>query len=320
LRLEHTTFRGRRCLITGGAGFIGSALARRLAALNCELIILDNLSTGKIDNLRSVASSLRVIEGDVRDEKLAERLVAEVDYVFHLAAIPSVPRSVENPQATLETNVKGTLTLLEAAKKTKVKRIIFASSSSVYGNDPAPAKVEDRVGEPLSPYAVSKRAAESLGICFTKLFEVPFVSLRFFNVFGPRQDPMGQYAAVIPLFITKMLAEKSPVIHGDGEQTRDFTFVENVVDANLLAATHDQAIGEIFNVGCGNGTTINELYQILSRLAEREMVPRRIASRQGDVRHSIAQIQKIVERLGYSPQVSVEDGLRQTVAWFKEQR
>lgn len=307
-----------RCVVTGGAGFIGSNLVRRLISCAREVVVLDNLSTGHIKNLNGLESQIEFIQGDVRDASLLNKLFKGAEFVFHQAALPSVPRSIQDPITSNASNVDGTLNVLVAAKNAKVKRLILAGSSSVYGNTTALRKEEDMPTDPLSPYAVTKIAGELYGRMFTRLFGLETVTLRYFNVFGPCQDPDSQYAAVIPRFIMKMSRGEQPEIYGDGEQSRDFTYVENVVEANILAATVEGVAGEVFNIGCGERHTLNELVGILNHLLETKIEPKYGQQRPGDVQHSTASIEKARAMLGYKPLFSFYKGLRKTIEWFSE--
>lgn len=305
-----------RCVVTGGAGFIGSNLVRRLVGCADEVVVLDNLSTGRIENLKGLESRVEFVQGDVRDAGLLNRLFKGAEVVFHQAALPSVPRSIQDPIASNASNVDGTLNVLVAAREAKVRRVILAGSSSVYGNTAALPKVEDMPTNPLSPYAVTKLVGELYGRVFTHVYGLETVTLRYFNVFGPRQDPNSQYAAVIPKFIMKMSRGEQPEIYGDGEQSRDFTYVENVVEANILAATVEGVAGEVFNIGCGERHTLNELVEKLNYLLGTTIEPKYGPPRPGDVRHSMASIEKATTLLGYRPLVSFDEGLRRTVEWF----
>ncbi len=301
-------------LVTGGAGFIGSHIVERLVEMGEPVRILDNFSTGKRENLAGVLDRIEIVEGDLRDPEAVRRAVTGVRTVFHQAAVPSVPRSIADPETTMDVNVMGTLNLLQAARDAGCKRIVFASSSSVYGNTPVLPKTETMTPSPLSPYAVSKLTGEHLCSVFTHVFGLETVSLRYFNVFGPRQDPHSQYAAVIPKFVQALKTGDEPTIFGDGEQSRDFTYVANVVDANLRAATADGVAGRVFNVASGRAVSINTL---LATIAERmgvEARPRYCPPRPGDVRDSLADIAAARECLGYQVSVPFEDGIAQTVA------
>jgi UDP-glucose 4-epimerase len=306
-------------LVTGGAGFIGSNLVERLVAQGERVRVLDNFSTGTYANLSPWLDRIELIAGDIRDPETVCRAMAGVAYVLHQAALPSVPRSVADPMASHEANVTGTLNVLMAARHAGVNRVVYASSSSVYGNSPELPKREEMPTNPLSPYAVSKLAGENYCRAFYQVYGLETVCLRYFNVFGPRQDPNSQYAAVIPKFVTAMLDGGQPVIYGDGTQSRDFTYVDNVVAANLLAcrAPAGEAAGEVFNVACGERTTLLELVAGLERALGKEATPEFAPPRPGDVKHSLAAIDRARERLGYRPRVSFERGLAHTVAFFQ---
>lgn len=304
-------------LVTGGAGFIGSHISERLLELGHEVRILDNFSTGRRENLSSFEDAIEVVEGDIRDASCVERAVKGVEVVFHEAALASVPRSVADPVTSNEVNVTGTLNLLVASRDAGVRRFVYASSSSVYGNSPEQPKRESMVPSPESPYAVSKLAAENYCRVFSSLYGFECVSLRYFNVFGPRQDPGSQYSAVVPLFVTALFEGRPPVIYGDGEQSRDFTYVANVVDANLLAMSAEGAAGEAFNIACGGTCTVNELFSRLQADAGTSLTAEYVDPRPGDVKHSFADISKAERLLGLAPVVSVEDGLTLTVDSYR---
>jgi nucleoside-diphosphate-sugar epimerase len=303
-------------LVTGGAGFIGSNMVERLVQQGERVRVLDDFSTGKRENLAPWLDRIELIEGDIRDPEAVRRAMQGADYVLHQAALPSVPRSVADPVSTHQVNATGTLNVLLAARDAGVKRLVYASSSSVYGNSPELPKREDMPTHPLSPYAASKLAGENYCRAFWQVFGLETVCLRYFNVFGLRQDPASQYAAVIPRFITAMLDGRHPVIYGDGTQSRDFTYVENVVQANLLACHAEEVAGEVFNVACGERFTlldlVRELEEVMGKKAEPEFAP----PRPGDVKHSLAAIGKAGERLGYVPAARFEEGIRHTVASF----
>jgi UDP-glucose 4-epimerase len=306
-----------RYLITGGAGFIGANLAHALAARGESVRILDDFSTGRAENLRGVEDRIEILRGDIRDPAVVARAVQGVEVVLHQAALNSNPRSIKEPGPTNAVNVTGTLLLLEAARAAGVRRVVYASSSSVYGDTPGLPKTEDMPLSPKAPYGVSKLAAECYCRVFTQVYRLETVSLRYFNVFGPRQHPDSEYAAVIPRFLRRMLAGKRPVIFGDGEQSRDFTAVENVVAANLAAAEAARGIGEAFNIACGQTSTLNQLVSWLNQLLGTDLPPLYEAPRPADIRHSYASIQKAGILLGYRPTLEVEEGLRRTVEWFK---
>lgn len=308
-------------VVTGGAGFIGSNLAEHLLGLGYRVIVVDNLSTGRAQNLsgwsEKAAGQFRFLQMDINETDRLRREFEGVSCVFHLAAIPSVARSIENPAATQTANINGTLSVLTAARDAGVKRVVAASSSSIYGDDANLPKQEDRTGRCLSPYALSKFVTEEYCRLFYKLYGLETVALRYFNVFGPRQDPNSHYAAVIPRFATLLLSGRQPTIFGDGEQSRDFTFVANVIQANLKAATAPNVAGEAFNIGCGTRTSLNELFEKLSRIVGCPIQPRYEPARKGDVRHSLADVRKAGRMLGYSPDITLEEGLQRVVDWYR---
>jgi len=307
-------------LVTGAAGFIGSNLAESLLAAGESLVLLDNFSTGKRENIAPFEQA-RVIEGSIADLQTCREAVQGVDYVLHQAALPSVPRSIEDPIASNDTNVAGTLNLLVAARDAGVKRFVYAGSSSVYGNSPTLPKVETMPTNPLSPYAIQKLTAEQYCKTFHDLFGLETIVLRYFNVFGPRQDPQSQYSAVIPKFINAMLADESPVINGDGEHSRDFTYIDNVVHANRLACeAPDVAAGEVYNCACGERLSLNELAGTIKEISGANAEVTHGSARPGDVEHSLANIDKARKRLGYAPRVSVREGLEKTVEWYRQRR
>ena len=310
----------RKIVVTGGAGFIGSALARALVARGDDVWVLDNFSTGKRENLREVASQLTVLEGDILDAALLDRVFAGADVVFHEAAIPSVPRSLAAPLPSHNANATGTLNVLEAARRCQVRRVVYAGSSSAYGEPPSLPVVETMAPAPLSPYAVSKLAGEHYLRVYARVFGVQTVTLRYFNVFGPRQDPNSQYAAVIPRFITAALDGGSPTVYGDGEQSRDFCFIDNVVEANLRAADAEGASGKVFNIACGTGTSLNRVLTLLGESLGRPVAANYEPGRAGDVRHSLADISQAKTVLGYTASIDFVAGLAKTLAWFQQQR
>jgi UDP-glucose 4-epimerase len=308
-------------LVTGGAGFIGSNLVEALLKRGEQVRLFDNFSSGKRENIAPFVDRAEVIEGDLTDRDSLKTALRGVDIVFHQAAIPSVPRSVKDPLESNESNVTGTLNLLVAARDAGVKRLIYASSSSVYGEQaPEEAKVESMTPQPISPYGVAKLTAELYCQVFYKVYGLETVSLRYFNVFGPRQDPASDYAAVIPRFITAFLRGEAPIIYGDGEQTRDFTYVGNVVAGNLAAAhcPAEGVAGEVFNLALGGQTSLNELGDILQELIGAQLAPRYADPRPGDIKHSRAGIEKIQRAMGYAPEISVGEGLEKTVAWYRQ--
>ena len=303
-------------LVTGGAGFIGSHIVESLVNQQQDVRVLDNFLTGKRENIADFIGGIDLIEGDIRDFKTCEKALDGVDFVLHQAALPSVPRSIEDPILTNEINVSGTLNLLVASKNAKAKRFVFASSSSVYGDDPILPKEEGMEGIPLSPYAVSKIVGEKYCQVFSQNYNLDTVSLRYFNVFGPRQDPDSQYSAVIPIFITKIKEGVSPTIFGDGEQSRDFTFVRNVVEANLLALEAHNVSGEIINIACGDSITVNTLFKKIRDFHKKDIDPVYDTPRPGDILHSFADITKANKLLGYETTVSFDAGLEETILWF----
>jgi nucleoside-diphosphate-sugar epimerase len=306
----------KRYLVTGGAGFIGSNLVEELLRRGQCVRVLDNFSTGKRENLASWKRDIEVMEGDVRSYHIVHEAMRGVDYVLHQAALPSVPRSIADPITTHEVNTNGTLNVLNAAKDLGVKKVVFASSSSIYGNSEELPKHEGMMPNPLSPYAVSKLTGEKYMQVFHLLYGLETVALRYFNVFGPRQDPSSQYAAVIPRFITSMRDGLRPVIFGDGEQSRDFTFVANVVDANLRACAVEGIGGEVMNTACHERITLNGLVRDINALLGSEVAPVHDPPRLGDVRHSFAAIDHARRILGYEPIVPFIDGLKMTVDYF----
>ena len=304
-------------LVTGGAGFIGSNIASELVRRGESVRIIDDFSTGKRENLDEILDRVEFIEGDISDAELIRQTVSGVDYVLHQAAIPSVERSVKDPAGTNKANVDGTLSLLIASRDAGVKRVVFASSSSVYGDSPTLPKTEDMPPDPLSPYAASKLIGEYYCMIFQKLFGLETICLRYFNVFGPRQDPASQYAAVIPLFITAVASDHQPVIYGDGLQSRDFTFVDNVVDANVLACSApEEATGHVYNIAWGERFTLLDLLDELGRILNKKPRPVFEPPRPGDVKHSLADVSRARKDLAFEPKVSFPEGLRRTVAWF----
>jgi len=303
-------------LVTGGAGFIGSNIVRTLLAMGERVRLLDDFSTGRRKNVKDLAGA-DLIEGSLLDESCLEEALCDIDYVLHQAAIPSVPRSVKDPVKSNESNVTGTVKLLEAAGRAKVKKFVYAASSSAYGDTEVLPKEESMPGNPLSPYAVSKYTGELYVRVFANIYGIPTVSLRYFNIFGPFQDPASEYAAVIPRFILKMLRGENPVIYGDGEQSRDFTYIENAVKANLLACESEKVgLGEVINVGCGANFNLNQLAAYLNEIMGASIEPVYDEPRPGDVKHSLADIKKAKELLGYRIKVDFKEGLKRTVNWF----
>jgi nucleoside-diphosphate-sugar epimerase len=302
-------------LVTGGAGFIGSHIVEGLLREGHNVRTIDNIATGKDEN---VARGAELIRGDIRKPEVVKEAVSGVQCIMHQAALPSVQRSIKDPVMSNEVNVSGTLNLLCAARDCGAERFVFASSSSVYGNIPKLPKREDMKPEPVSPYAITKLVGECYCRAFHDIYGLKTVSLRYFNVFGPRQDPLSEYSAVIPKFINLIKTGGKPVIYGDGEQSRDFTYVKNVVKANLLAMKAGNVGGEVFNVACGERFTLNELVAKLNSIMGKDVRPEYGEERKGDVRHSLADISKARERLGYEPEWDFESGLRETVRWFSD--
>ncbi len=309
-------------LVTGAAGFIGSSLARALVAQGHKVRGFDNLSTGNIANLDDVMNSIEFQNDDLRDAAAVNAACKGIDYIFHEAALPSVPRSVTDPMGTHESNVTGTLNLLMAARDAGVKRLVFAGSSSAYGDQPTLPKHEDMMPGPISPYAASKVACEMYLETFYRCFGLETVTLRYFNVFGPHQDASSQYSGVLAKFITSMLDGQCPTIFGDGEQSRDFTFIENVVKGNMQVcfAPAEKVCGKVFNVATGSTITLNRTYAVLQKLIGFNGSPEYLPDRAGDIKHSYADISRAHEAFGYQTSVDFEEGLRRTIAWYQEQR
>ena len=303
----------RHVLVTGGAGFIGSNLVRALLVRGDTVRVLDNFSTGQRGNLAELADDVEVVEGDLRSYERVHAAVRGVELVFHQGALPSVPRSVQDPLTTTAVNVEGTLNVLLAARDEGVRRVVNASSSSVYGNGGELPRVESQPADPISPYAVAKLAAERFCTSFSRVYPIESVSLRYFNVFGPRQDPTSQYAAVVPRFVDAVLEGRPVTVHGDGEQSRDFTYIANVVEANLLAGDATDVNGRILNVATGGSETVNALADTIGRLLELPVVKTYEESRTADVRASWADISAARQLLGYEPRVGLEEGLRLTI-------
>ena len=307
----------RKVLVTGGAGFIGSSLARVMVARGTAVRVLDNLSSGKRSNLEDIQAGIELIEGDILDPATMSRAAEGVEVIFHQAAIPSVPRSLAAPVPSHEANASGTLRVLEAARAGGVRRVVYAGSSSAYGDTAVLPKVETMTPAPLSPYAVSKLAGEHYCQVYARTMGVETVVLRYFNVFGPRQDPASQYAAVIPRFVTAALAGREPVVFGDGKQSRDFCFIDNVIEANLLAADAPGGVGRVFNIACGAATELNGVLSLLGEMLGRKVSARYEPGRSGDVKHSLADIALAAAHLGYRPKVMFAEGLRRTLEWFQ---
>jgi nucleoside-diphosphate-sugar epimerase len=306
-----------KCLVTGGAGFIGSHIAEALAKRGDKVRVLDNLTTGTKDNLASVNDQIEFIQGDLRDKRDVARAVEGVDYVFHQAALRSVERSIHDPSASNEVNVNGTLQLLMGAREAKVRRLVYASSSSVYGDNKTFPQIETMRPSPLSPYAVSKLTGENYSIVFSKTFGLETVSLRYFNVFGPRQHPESQYAAVIPKFMESAFRGEPLEVHWDGRQSRDFTYIDNVVQANFLAATTPGVASEFFNIACGESYSLLQIIRELEKLVGRPLNRQHHPQRAGDVRKTWADIRKAKRLLRYLPRIGLGEGLRRTWEWYK---
>jgi UDP-glucose 4-epimerase len=303
-------------LVTGGAGFVGSYLVRFLLDRGERVRVLDNFSTGKRENLDEVAADVELVEGDLNDAEAVAKAVRDMEFVLHEAAIPSVPRSVENPIESHEANASGTLVLLQAARNAGVGRLVYASSSSVYGANPELPKVESMRTEPLSPYAVAKLAAEHYCMVFHKLYGLETVALRYFNVFGPRQDPNSPYSGVVSRFIDAIISDTAPTIHGDGEQTRDFTYVDNVARANFAACHETAAAGGVYNIGCQKRISVNDLWNTMAELTGSHLEPKREPARSGDVPHSLADISAARRDLGLDPKIGVREGLEKTLSFY----
>jgi nucleoside-diphosphate-sugar epimerase len=305
-------------LVTGGAGFVGSSIAEALLAAGDSVRILDDFSSGRRENVQSLPGRYELIEGTIVDPETVTRAMRGVEVVFHEAAIPSVLRSVEEPQASMLAGVQGTTVVLDAARRAGVRRVVFAASSSAYGETPTLPKVETMLPQPLSPYAVSKLTCEQLMRVFASLYGMETVSLRYFNIFGPRQDPKSEYAAVVPKFVTAALRNERPVVFGDGEQTRDFCFIENAVRANLLAATSSRKLGgQVVNIACGERISLNKLLEYLRGLTGAALEADHRPGRPGDVRDSLADVSAARELLGYEPSVDVREGLKRTLEAFR---
>ena len=305
-------------LLTGGAGFIGSNICRRLLNQGCFVRVIDNLLTGKKANLAGIIERIEFIEADMGDYELAREAMKDVDVVLHQGALPSVPRSVDDPAATHKHCLDATFTLLLAARDMGIKRFVYASSSSAYGDTATLPKIETMPAAPLSPYAAAKVAGEYYCSVFYSVFGLETVSLRYFNIFGPFQDPTSQYAAAIPAFVTAILKDSPATVFGDGEQSRDFTYVDNVVEANLLAARAKKLQGEVVNIACGQRVTVNETIKIINELLGKNIEPIYAPPRPGDVRHSLADIKLAEKIIGYKPTVPFREGLEKSIVWYRE--
>jgi nucleoside-diphosphate-sugar epimerase len=305
-------------LVTGGAGFIGSNICKRLVAEGCFVRVVDNLLTGKRSNLAQVMDKIEFVEADMGDPEVARSVVKGIDVVLHEGALPSVPRSVDEPHLTHQHCVDATFTMLLAARDAGVKRFVYAASSSAYGDTPALPKVETMRPDPLSPYAVGKLVGEYYCSVFSKVFGLETVSLRYFNVFGPQQDPTSQYAAAIPAFVTAILRDTPPTIYGDGEQSRDFTYIDNIVHANLLAARAKKTAGEVINVACGEAVTVNAIIGMINQLLGKSVKPNYAPARAGDVKHSLADIAAARELIGFEPVILFREGLERSIDWYRK--
>jgi len=308
-------------LVTGGAGFIGSNIADELIRQGAKIVILDNLVTGFRENLEEITGDFEFIEGDLNDDEKVKRALEGIETIFHQAALPSVPRSIDNPLETHHACVTGTFNLLLKAKENKVRRVIYAASSSAYGDKEVLPKVETMLPEPLSPYAAAKLMGEYYCQVFYKVYGLETICLRYFNVFGPRQNPSSQYSGVISRFVDALMTDKTPVIYGDGETSRDFTYISNVVDANIKAAQTNKGIGEVMNAANGERTSLNELLEVLKKITDKELVTAEYQpERRGDVKHSQADNTRAVELLGYENLIGLEEGLQNTIDWWKTSR
>jgi nucleoside-diphosphate-sugar epimerase len=305
-------------LVTGGAGFIGSNICRRLVSQGCFVRVVDNLLTGKKSNLADILDKIEFIEADMGDAEVAHSAMKDVNVVLHQGALPSVPRSVDDPAATHKHCVDATFTLLLAARDAGIKRFVYASSSSAYGDTPTLPKVETMPPMPLSPYAVGKLAGEYYCSVFYSVFGLETISLRYFNVFGPYQDPTSQYAAAIPAFVTAILKDEPPTVYGDGEQSRDFTYIDNVVGANLLAARAEHTAGQVINVACGQAVTVNAIIDMINDSVGKNIKPIYTDPRPGDVKHSLADITLAEKLIAYKPKVPFKQGLQKAIDWYRE--
>jgi nucleoside-diphosphate-sugar epimerase len=305
-------------LVTGGAGFIGSNICKKLVSQRCFVRVVDNLLTGKKSNLAGFIDKVEFIQADMGNEDVARSAMKDIDFCLHQGALPSVPRSVDNPAATHQHCLNATFTLLLAARDAGVKRFVYASSSSAYGDTPTLPKIETMQPQPLSPYAAAKLAGEYYAKVFYEVFGLETISLRYFNVFGPHQDPTSQYAAAIPAFVTAILKDEQPTVYGDGKQSRDFTYVDNVVEANLLAAGAKKTSGEVINIACGQAVTVNETIRLINELVGKNIKPIYTDPRPGDVKHSLADIVLAKKTIGYKPTVLFREGLQKAIGWYRD--
>jgi len=309
--------KNKKALVTGGAGFIGSHIVDALVSSGCKVTVLDDLSTGRLSNLEHLKDNITFYKGDIRDRKALDTAVKDCEVIFHQAAVVSVPQTVEDPVGSAMVNEVGTLSLLESARKNNVKRVVLASSCAVYGDDPQLPKRETMVSKPLSPYAVQKLTGEYYARLYTDLYGLETVCLRYFNVFGPRQDPTSPYSGVISIFMSKAVSKEAPVIYGDGKQYRDFVFVNDVISANLLAASVDEASGKILNIGTGKYVAIDSLWEMACHLCSLNIKPEYKTPRDGDIVESVANINQAKTVLGFNPKYSFEEGLKVTFDWYK---
>ncbi len=305
-------------LVTGGAGFIGSNICKKLVSQGCFVRVVDNLLTGKRSNLADIIDKIEFIEADMGNENIARSALKDIDFCLHQGALPSVPRSVDDPSATHKHCLDATFTLLLAARDAGIKRFVYASSSSAYGDMPTLPKVESMYPQPLSPYAAAKLAGEYYAQVFYKVFGLETISLRYFNVFGPHQDPTSQYAAAIPAFVTAILKNKPPTVYGDGLQSRDFTYVDNIIEANLLAARAKHTTGQVVNIACSKAVTVNETIDIINELLGKNTKPIYTDPRTGDVKHSLADISLARKTIGYEPIVPFKQGLENAINWYSD--
>jgi len=307
-----------RFLVTGGAGFIGSNICRKLVSQDSFVRVVDNLLTGRKSNLAEIIDKIEFVEADMGDERVARDAMQDIDVVFHEGALPSVPRSVDDPAASHRHCVDATFTLLLAARDEGIKRFVYAASSAAYGDTPTLPKVETMRPSPMSPYAVGKLTGEYYCSVFSQVFGLETISLRYFNVFGPHQDPKSQYAAAIPAFVTSILKDEPPTIYGDGEQSRDFTYIDNVVEANLLAARAKKTSGQVVNIACGQAVTVNEIISLINKSLNKNVKPIYTDPRPGDVKHSLADITAAANLIGFKPVVSFEEGLQKAIGWYSK--
>ena len=305
-------------LVTGGAGFIGSNICRRLVAEGCFVRVVDNLLTGKRSNLDDIIDKIEFVEADMGVEEVARSVVKDIDVILHEGALPSVPRSVDDPALTHRHCVDATFTLLMAARDAGVKRFVYAASSSAYGDTPTLPKVETMATSPLSPYAVGKLVGEYYCSVFSKVFGLETIALRYFNVFGPYQDPTSTYAAAIPAFVTAILKDQPPTVYGDGEQSRDFTYIDNVVEANLCAARAKKTNGQVVNIACGEKITVNAIIALINEIVGKDVKPIYAPARAGDVKHSLADITAARKLIGFEPVILFRDGLQKAIAWYRD--